>query len=63
MALKSTVMKIITSQKIAQLMSNDLLDFHTSRQFFEPNQNSCRIKLLLLEVNTILEESIQNKRR
>ena len=55
------MMKIIAGQKLAQIMSNDLLDFHAQGKFFEPNQSSCSIKVLLYEVNLILEESLRSK--
>ena len=59
--LRREVLKVLSAQKLAHLMSNDLLDFQTQKDFFRPKEKRCRPYVLLLEVHSLLETEIKEK--
>ena len=55
-------MKIIIGQKMAKLMSNDLLDLHSiERKMFKCNDEVCNLYSVIKEVVYILTEEAKRK--
>ena len=62
LSLKPLIMKIIIGQKMAKLMSNDLLDHHSmERNKFKKNYETCNLYSIIKEVLYILTEQANRK--
>ena len=62
LSLKPLIMKIIIGQKMAKLMSNDLLDHHSmERNKFKRNYETCNLYSIIKEVLYILTEQANRK--